>query len=347
MATARRMDSPTLADVARRAGVTRLSAQRALHGQPGVGEQTREKIQRIAKRLGYRPHWAARAMRSGRLGCLALLMSVERYRGFLEHELLGGMVAEASEHDYHLTVGTLPEERATDAQYVPKALRELLADGLLINYHFGIPPRMAELIEQHHIPAVWINTKRAWDCVHIDDLQAGRLATEHLLKLGHRRIAYVDYAHALDELDQVHYSAIDRAAGYEEAMQQVGLPSRVIWLPSKSLDTKHLEFTREWLAEPDRPTGLVMYSALPAGAIALAATSFGLRVPQDISMVSVDWPRTKPFGLEMTVTMPQIAEMGRAAVRMLLEKIEAPGKRLRPRAIPAVLHEGGTCAPPT
>jgi DNA-binding LacI/PurR family transcriptional regulator len=335
-----------MADVARRAGVTRLTAQRALHGQPGVGEGTREKVQRIAERLGYRPHWAARAMRSGRLGCLALLMSVERYRGFLGHELLGGIVSEASERDYHINLGALPEEKATDARYVPKALRELMADGLLINYHFGIPAKMAELIERNNIPAVWINAKRPWDCVHMDDLQAGRLATEHLLRLGHRSIAYVDYAHALDELPEVHYSALDRMAGYEEAMQAARLPSRVIWLPSKSRDREHLEFTREWLTEPHRPTGLVMYSALPAGTIALAAAQFGLQVPRDISLVAVDWPTPKSFGLEVTVAMLQPEEMGREAVRMLLEKIETPGRRKRAQAIPAVFHEGGTCAPP-
>ncbi|HEY3322845.1 MAG TPA: LacI family DNA-binding transcriptional regulator [Planctomycetota bacterium] len=343
---AKLLSAPTLADVAGRAGVTRLTAQRALHGQPGVGEKARKKIQAIAGKLGYRPHWAARAMRSGRMGCLTLLISVERYRGFVEHELLSGIVAEASDRDYHITIGALPTEKATDPQSLPKALQEFMADGLLINYHFGIPPKMAELIEQHRIPAVWINTRRAADCVHIDDIQAGRLATERLLQLGHRRVAYIDYDHSQDRPETAHYSVIDRAAGYQIAMKAAGLPAHVIALPPDLPGGEQLEFTRRWLSGTNRPTGIVMYSAAIAPTIAMAAAPLGIYVPQQMSMVAVDWPVPKFLGAEMTVALPQVSEMGRAAVRMLLEKIADPRKRMRALAIPAAFHEGKTCGSP-
>lgn len=325
---------PTLGNVADRAGVTRLTARRALYGQLGVGAETRERVLAIAGELGYRPNSAAMAMRSGRFNCLALLISPDRYRGFLTHALLDGIVKEAGETEYSVTITTIGEKQMVSPTYAPAVLRQWMADGLLINYHFDIPPELDEMIKKHHIPAIWLNTRRDTDCVYIDDRQAGRIITEKLLKDGHTRIAYLDFTQHWDNLSCAHYSVIDRAAGYEDAMRDAGLPSQILRAPT-AMPGREIEMAREWLSAADRPTAIAMYSATSATPLALAAESLGYVIGSDLALAAVDDPINAPMGIPMILASPDHERMGRESVAMLREMIEHPKESVPSRAIEA------------
>ena len=189
--------------------------------------ETRERVLRAAAQLGYRRNSAAKAMRSGRFACAALVLSDNPWRSTLFREQVAGMDHALTAAGMHLAHALIPEHDLREHGRVPKILGELMADGLLINYTTGIPPALDRVMAKHHLPAIWMNVRRDRDCVHPDDEGAGRLATEHLLALGHRRIAYVDYCHATGQPDQ-HYSAADRQTGYAAAMRAAGLAPRVI-----------------------------------------------------------------------------------------------------------------------
>jgi LacI family transcriptional regulator len=336
----------TLDSVAAAAGVSRDTVSRVLNGKtkevwPSMIRRA-ARIRRIATEMGYRPHAAARAMSEGRFGTVALLLSTEAGRSTLPTALLDGIHDALSQRGMNLMIAKLPDEKLTSEGFVPKVLREWMADGLLINYNRTIPSRMIDLIEGHHVPAVWINCKRDADCVYPDDFGGGRTATEHLLKLGHREIAYMEFSAGEPELR--HYSEADRRAGYEQAMRKAGLPPRLFAPDPPDAGAPELDLALRWLSQPQRPTAVVAYSHGPAVQHAAALT--GLRVPADLSVVSFGEKSTRPLGRPETVALIPTGTVGAQAVEMLLAKLEAPDEPLRPIIVAESLAEGATTAAP-
>ena len=336
----------TLKVIAEAAGVSIPVVSQVLNSKgQRFRPETRRRVRQAACRLGYRPNSVARAMATGRPGCATLLLSTEGYRSTLPAELLRGIDGELARHNMHLTIARLPDEKLTSEGYVPKILREWLSEGLLINYTSDIPRKMLALIRGHDIPSVWINCRLHHDCVHPDDYDAGRLAGEHLLALGHRRLAYVCSWRPQD-LRQAHYSARDRGGGLRAALRRAGLaPLRP---PAYEADEpRRLELVRGWLADPrTRPTGVFCYGDRDAPILAASALQLGLRIPEDISiLLCADEPFVR-MGLRFTTLAVPAAAVGAEAVRMMLRKVEQPNDRLPRRAIPFELHAGGTSAPP-
>ncbi len=339
--------SVTLRDIASEVGLSNQAVSFALRGQSGVAAKTRQRVLAAARQMGYRPNASARAIRSGRHASIGLLLSSELQRSNLPAQLLAGIESELSRHELMLTLGRIPDEQLTAEGFVPRLLRDWAADGLLINYQEGAPARMVELIESSHSPAVWINSKRHDACVYADDFAAARQATEHLLRLGHRRIAYVDYSHGAKGMDAVHYSARDRQAGHAAALCDAGLTPRILRAPTMIEGEARIQAVAQWLAAPDRPTAVLCYSATSATPVYFQARLMGLRIPEDLSLVSMDDTTTGLLGrLFTTWTVPQQA-MGVEAVKMLCERIESDGSWLpRRRAIEFAVVAGETCAAP-
>jgi LacI family transcriptional regulator len=232
-------------------------------------------------------------------------------------------------------------------------LRECFADGLLIDYPAEIPPTMKRLLTQSRLPAIWLNTKRPEDCVHPDDVSAGRLATEHLIQLGHRRIAYLDYSCSYTDpgrflpAPSAHYCTSDRLDGYLQAMRKANLPPRLIASERTIPRNQRVEYSRRWLALPDRPTAVVAWSVSAALPVLHAATLMGLRVPRDLSLIACHDRVPDEMGVSLTTALIPLAETGAAAVRMLMEKIEHPARKLAVCVLPVRLDLGETTAPPS
>ncbi len=308
--------------------------------------ETRDKVLKAARELGYRPNGAAKAMRSGRFGCAALVLSTQAGHSSVFTPLLDGIDSELAKHNMHLVHAPLPDEQLTNDGFVPKILSQWMADGLLINYNAAIPARMIEVIEGHNIPSVWMNSKQRHDCVYPDDFGGGVMATEHLLRLGHTRIAFVDYGHG-SAVPPKHYSALDRPGGYAHAMQAAGLQARLIQAPVRAESGERIARTLAWLRADDRPTAVVTYSPRDALPIVHVATAMlGMRVPGDLSIATFDDHPVDHIGVEITTVVLPRAELGSASVRMLLQKIESPTLELAPLALPCVLLPGQTSAPP-
>lgn len=334
----------TINEIARRTGVSVQTVSRILGGMAHLHKpQTRAKVLKVAEELGYLPNSSARAMRTGRFGCVALVASAGR-TGPLPEALLRGAHDELAPRDIHLNFSVLPEERLTSDAFIPKILRQLMVDGLLINYHFNIPKQMANIIEMHRIPAVWINTERKADCVLPDDVAAGRMATERLLKLGHKFIVYVDFSHPPGEPPE-HESATNRFEGYALAMRSAGLRP-CIWPPKELFSSRtKLELAAE-LISSKRPTGVVTYAETEALAVFAAAKAMGVDVPGGLSIVAI-WDRlldSAGWSID-TVVLPWY-EVGRQAAAMLCRKLEAPKLPEQPVRVKPDLAEGCSAAPP-
>jgi LacI family transcriptional regulator len=332
----------TMAQVASLSGVSRSSASLVLNNKDALlRPETRRKVLEAAAELGYRPNASARAVSMGRFNCVALLQSDDTFRSYLGTHAMGGIQAALEKADLHLVLATLSDRKLTDEAYVPKILRSWMADGLLINYIVAIPESLVELIEKYRIPSIWLNAKRPCNAVYPDDVLGGRIATERLLRLGHRRVAYVDYTFPERSTFPVHYSTVDRHAGYSAAMAEAGLAPRFIRPPQHLTPTEAVEFSASWLAAADAPTAVVAYNPSAAKPILTAVLSRARGVvPRNFGMVTFDPALSDDTGVAIdTVVLPE-REMGRTAVELLLRRIDNPELRIPGIAVPQRLMEG-------
>ncbi len=336
-------DGATLRDVARHAGVSLMVASRALGGQvKGLRADALERAERtrtVARQINYRRDLAATAIRKGRYGSVAIVLSSGGARhSNLPADLLAAVTDALDERDMHLAVARLSDAALTDETRVPRLLRDLGADGLLVNYNQWVPPAMNVLIERHAIPAVWINDKRDHDAVYADEFDAGRRATRHLLAMGHRRIVYVCHAIAPER----HYSEQDRRDGFTSAMNDAGLTPMMI---AEDASADKAAKLAQVFASSDRPTAVVAYGITQATLAMLVAAEASLRCPRDVSLITFSG-QPAHFGRVISMMCVPDAAVGRAAVDMLQKRITHASESQDSQRVTHTIDPGGTCAPP-
>jgi LacI family transcriptional regulator len=341
---------PTIATIAAHIGVSRATVTHVLNGK-GTEQRIRPETQRrvldAAQKLGYRANTSARAIRSGRFGNIALIQSL--LGQYLPNELLNGLTRAIADKDLHLVLTQVPEPVIDEESYLPHTMRDLSVDGVLINRHAGSSLPYLERIHTLRIPAVFLNVRQEFDCVHPDDIMGGRIATEFLLRLGHERIAYVE----TEEPENRHYSKDDRRAGYEQVMQSAGKTPRVHVLPKDwqmagelSAD-RRVQAAQQWLARDDRPTAIIAYELAEAMAVARAACVLRLRIPEDLSLIQFHHWIDDRFFVPIQTVSNAMDQVGIQAVDMLLEKIENPDVPLPASVVPVTMLGGATCMPPS
>jgi len=335
----------TLKEIAMHTQLSQQAVSQVLNGRGRIAPGTRDRVLRAAAELGYRPNGSAKAMRSGQFGGIALLLSSEKGRSHFLNGLMEGIQSSLDQHDLHLAVAALADEKLTDPTYTPKILREWMADGLLVHYTNHVPAAMVDLIGRFKIPSIWLNTKADADCVYFDDLRGAQTATEHLLSLGHRDIAYVDY-HNNSSDAELHHSVADRRNGYLQAMNAARLPVRLIGEDRPIAAGERAPLIREWLSKSDRPTAVVTYSPWTALPLLYSAAQLGLVVPRDLSVVTFAEGIFQDAGVAVTSMLLPEFELGRVGVELLLEKIKDPATPLKPRRRTLTLSRGETTAPP-
>ncbi|HEV7301154.1 MAG TPA: LacI family DNA-binding transcriptional regulator [Tepidisphaeraceae bacterium] len=337
-----------LDQIAQRTGLSKPTVKQVLGNRAHLyREQTRARIFLAAEELGYRRNGAARAVKTGRFGAVGLLTSRNVREATMPFDVQFGMQRALQDHDLHLSVGQLPAHGAPEAE-MPRILREWSVDGLLISYTSDYPPAMIETIERYRIPSVWVNTKLPHDCVHPDDLAAGQLATEHLLRLGHRRIAFATFDHFR------HYSFADRFAGYAAAMKGAGLPPMDLRMfmiapeltpaPGCLRSAGKRAYFQRLLDRPDRPTAFVTYATDDTESLVSLAWKMGLEVPRDLSIICVS--NSDSMGiLDLTHLRLPGESLGQAAVDLLAEKLLDPATPIPPRAVAPCFVKGDTVGP--
>jgi LacI family transcriptional regulator len=300
-------------DVAERAGVSRATVSLVLSGRDDtrIPETTRARVLQIAQEMGYRPHRSGRAVRSGKTGNIALLLSTVAERSLFSPQLLDGLMDAAAEHDQHLLISRVPDDKLSDSNYVPKILKEFAADGVILNYNSNTPPHLAGQIAKAGIPAIWINDKRSADCVYPDDFAAARDATLYLIAQGHTRIGYAGWTPG------PHYSMADRLAGYQAALK-----------PNQLLEILSLwgQPSRENLFENNPPTAVLCYSPH------LLPTLWSLAPKGTEFVVFHSEPYVTLEHRFLTWLLPDYT-LGKEAVSNLIQKISTPSVLCAPQAI--------------
>jgi LacI family transcriptional regulator len=333
----------TQQDIAAALGIAQRTVSRAFSAPTAVTAALRQRILAMAAALGYRPHSGARTMRTGRCDQVLLVQGQHATTSNLPAGTLSGLLDGLTADGVLLGIVRFDDEQLNRDGFLPSAIRDLRSDGLLINYTSNIPARLRTHIARHRIPAVWLNSRQQADCVHPDDLAAGRLLTDHLLALGHRRIAWVDLH--LGHTRQCHYSRHDRRQGYRTAMAAAGL-APMECIPAQEVPPGDLAAaTAGVLSGAQRATAVACYSTLEASAVMRCAGGLGLRLPTDLSLAVVDDAQAY-LGMPMTTALLDSPELGRQAASSLLARIADPRRRLTPVAVPPRLAIGLSTAPP-
>ncbi len=325
-------------DIAAHLGIGQKTVSRVFGGGP-VSAATRTRVLEAAKELGYRPNAGARAMRTGRTGTIVLLQSTRESASSLPGPVLAGIGSALAAADANLLVAQFDDERLLDATHMPKALRELTCDGVLVNYDTGAPERLPAVLRTAGLPAVWLNSLRLQAAVRPDDLAAGAVLARHLITVGHRRLAWADLHVHWTPMN--HYSRSHRRDGFLAEARAAGVQIEDCSPAWEQADPVAWFAAR--LALPDPPTAIACYGELEFLALLRAAQRVGRRVPEDLSLAGVQCGLLIGAPVDQAVFDLQV--LGREAAAMLLAMI-AGRSRPRTRLIPPVIQPGGSVAPP-
>ncbi|MFF5533096.1 LacI family DNA-binding transcriptional regulator [Streptomyces cinerochromogenes] len=329
------MRPPTIRDVAERAGVSKSLVSLVLRGSGPVRPGKREAVLRAVRELGYRPNAAARSLSEQRTRAVGVLLDDLRNPWFVE--LLDGLNAPLHAAGLHMLLADARLNRRMGHDLAEPFL-DLGVDGLVV---VGTVPDAGALgALARRMPVVVAGAREEQppevDVVAGDDERGARLATEHLLGLGHRRIAHLAGHGAVGAL---------RRRGYEAAMRAHGAQPLVE--PGDLTEEGGYRGTVRLLSRPERPTALLAVNDMAAVGALSAAGELGLRVPRDLSVTGYDntsISRLRHVWLTTVDTSPH--EMGRRAARCLLDRFDAPAGEGRVQLAVPALEIRGTTGPP-
>jgi LacI family transcriptional regulator len=307
-----------LVDVAKEAGVSISIVSRILNEDPTlrVAEVTRERVLGVAKRLRYQPNHAARALRLSKNSAIALL--TPDYANSIFSEIAQGVEEQARLLDLSVLINRASEVEDADS-WLRRIVAERRADGILLQAPDGITKEGLAKLTSGTLPIVLINSRDDSDTSHIifDDAGAVELALEHLFSLGHQKIGFLG-----GEISSP--TGTRRFSGFVSGMNRKKLDINSEWVTRigyTGIDGR--KAVSQILNQSNRPTALIVANANAAlGALAQIHT-LGLRVPEDISLVSIHdiWFADATWPPITAVKMPNY-EMGKVAIGMLLRQME-------------------------
>jgi DNA-binding LacI/PurR family transcriptional regulator len=306
---------PTIADIAEAAGVSKGAVSYALNGKAGVSERTRERILEIAKRMGWHPSSAARALSNSRSGAIGLVVDRPAWVLGIEPffmQLISGVEAGLAATGTALLLQVTEDAGAEEAAY-RRWWGERRVDGVLLVDLRENDPRLG-LLRELELPGVVVGHATGVPgvpSVWIDDAAAVRETLAYLAAMGHRRIARV--------AGPAHFvHTRERGAAFDAAAAELGL-SGVSRVHTDYSGEDGARATRRLLSGADRPTAIVYDNDVMAVAALSVTQEMGVSVPGEVSLVA--WDDSELCRLvhpALTAVSRRVPEYGeRAAVALL------------------------------
>jgi DNA-binding LacI/PurR family transcriptional regulator len=312
-----------MADVARLAGVSVSTVSYALTGTRSISAPTRERIERAMLELGYTPNVFARGLKSKRSRIIALLFPT-RVSGLrlssLEYIL--GASDHAQEQGYHLLLWT---KEADELDGLAQLAGQGLVDGALMMEVRLTDPRI-QVLRDAGVTFVMIGRTEDSSGIDFTDTnfeQCAELAVEHLVGQGHQHLGLLNLA--VSVLEEGRGNAVRIQAALRAAADRVRVQLTVELCPS-SIDGGRKAYA-ELVQRDPQLSAVIAFNEQAVPGLMAAAADGGRRIPLDLSVLSVDMPShaaemTTP---PMSTVGPSAAEMGRAAVDLLLRRLEGDG----------------------
>ena len=343
-------DRPTLAAVARRAGVSSSTASLAFSGAGPVSDTTKARVLAAAAELNYAgPDPRAQSLRRGRSGIVGVVLEERVRAAFLDPvkiQMLDGLSEGIAPLGAGLLLLTDTGDGAVNVGSAP-------VDAVVL---IGCSPRLAHtvgVLRQRGIPMVAIEGDAGDDVIEIsiDNEEATRRGAEHLFGLGHRDVALVTLPLDPDrtrgvltarrEAASTSATASARIAGARAVFAEIG----GVTAAASDVEEGRLAGLRLLRDPQTRPTAVIAQSDLLAAGVIRAAEELGLRVPQDVSVVGFDGVRVDGLApYDLTTLVQPSAAKGRAAGEALVQMLA--GKHPQGTRFRSVFHPGNTTAPP-
>jgi LacI family transcriptional regulator len=309
---------PTLEEVARLAGVSRSTVSRVINDHPNVRSDTREKVWEAVHRSSYQPNVVARSLVTNRTQIISVIIPESVTTLFTDpffSLLLRGTTETCNAHQYHLML-SLFTMKADRHEMYQRVLHSGYLDGAVVASTTLDDPLIPDLLHDH-IPFVSIG-RYPDDRVHyvdVDNVGGARMAVEHLIRLGHRRIATITGPLSMT-------SGQDRLNGYRQALEARRIPIEDEWIVEGDYtESSGVAAARQLL--PAAPTAIFAASDMMAIGALRALREAGLRAPQDVSLMGFDdIPTASAVEPALTTVRQPIERIGSVAVEVLLSVLE-------------------------
>ena len=334
----------TLSDVAKKAGVGKVTVSYVLNGRAAearISAETSERILAAARDLDYRPNALARMLLTKQTDTIAVVFQYAEYfrsaSSFIG-DVMRGVCDGCVEAGVDLMLHT---KTPVDLMAEADALTDGRVDGALVLR--DEQDEMMELLFSRKFPLVLFFSRSedpAIPFVDLDNFMGGKLATNHLLELGHRKIAMLR-----GSLQSV--SSNDRHSGFRSALEAAGLEYRKEFVLS-DVQPDYIESMVKMMTSDDRPTAIFSWSDDDAFQCMKLLTEFGLRIPEDVSIVGFDssqaCERTTPA---LTSVNQPTVEMARRATQLLVQIVRnEPLTGPHQIVFPPILDIRGSTSPP-
>ncbi len=322
----------TLQDVARHAGVSTAAVSYVINGGPRpTSPELRERVLSAIAELDYHPNSAARGLRGRRTNTIAFVtydfLPNESFSSHYLGRMLTALTRELQLHEHYLLM--FPLAIGDDPTPLRKMLKSDRVDGIVLRFVQDAPhtDALLDVVLESETPCVCLerpgHERFGFPAVTYDDAEGGALATRHLVKLGHRRIAHLAG-------DMRYATAQDRFSSYRLTLEQTGIDYDEELTAPAAWDTRIArDETHRLLALADPPTAIFAASDDMAFGALHAARDRGLRVPDDLSVVGFDdIPLAQQLTPLLTTIRAPLDEMGVRAARLLSGQAKADPEAL-------------------
>jgi len=319
-------------DIAKDLGISQATVSKVLREHPDIGEKTRQRVMQRIKELDYQPNPLARSLVTGRSYLIGLIAPSLLHPFFAE--IARALSSAIRDKGYSLIVSSSEEDPELENEEISRLLGRRL-DALVIASS-GSSIEQLQKMESKAQPFVLIDrdlSGLAANFVGIDDKKAGRLATEHLIDMGCRRIAHIR--------GQDNSTGVGRFEGYKQALRERGIGFSEDYVVRRSyVDTETtrqgMEAMRLLLERNPRPDGVFCFNdPLAIGAMATIMEA-GLRIPEDIALIGCgNLPINDCLRVPLSSIDQQSQQIGQRAAELVLSLIEA---KQPPRARTIVLE---------
>ncbi len=330
---------PTIVDVANLSGVSKSTVSNVIRGAEHLSEATRDRVLTAIAELGYRPNAVARDLKSQRTTTLGLIVGDLRNPHYAE---LTGLIEQHAEKSGFATIigetGGIPEAERRRVHL----LLEHRVSGIIM-LHFSGDHALVDDAVLAGVPLVGVGLNdSSFDCVAVDDEDGAALATEHLITLGHKRIAFVPSPYCEFSTNSA------RQRGWARALEHVGLAIPAVF-PVQLGDLSNTNIVRTINSEP-APTAFLAGNDVTALQVMDLLEGVGRLVPRDASVVGIDnIAPARLRRLALTTIRQPTAELAACAMEHLLRRITAPGsapyRPVRRLIAPELIVRGSTSPP--
>jgi LacI family transcriptional regulator len=330
----------TIKDVAKKTGLSISTISLVINNKGKVGEETREKVLRAIEELGYYPTRSARSLASQKTGNIGFILTEEHFSRSepFYTKIFLGTEFESRNYNYYVLLTTIPSQFSKES--IPRFLLERNVDGVI--FAGKVNQKYVKYVEEMGLPYILVDYDLAGkkvSAVMIDNVQGGRIATEHLIKIGYKKIAFVGG-------DIEHPSIKGRFEGYKMAIEKQGLVCSEDLCITDEPDTRISNGYRACQKLFSRIKPEAIFAANDA--MAIGCVKFlkekGIKIPDEIGIVGFD-DIEACIHIEPRLTSVRVdkEELGIIAVKRLMEMIKNPSSGINRVYVPVELVVRDSC----